>query len=133
MTLHRVRFDDLPPQPWRNGGGVTRALLTWPHADDWAVRVSVADITRDGPFSAFAVEQAGEGSVVGLAVLVAIVPPLLLGGEWSVWVYRALALLLIGCPCALVISVPASIAASLSTGARQGLLMKGGVVISRGS
>jgi Cd2+/Zn2+-exporting ATPase len=68
-------------------------------------------------------------AIVGLAVLVAIVPPLMLGGEWSVWIYRALALLLIGCPCALVISVPASIAASLSTGARQGLLMKGGVVI----
>ncbi|WP_197280852.1 MULTISPECIES: heavy metal translocating P-type ATPase [Bosea] len=68
-------------------------------------------------------------AIVALAVLVAIVPPLMLGGEWSVWIYRALALLLIGCPCALVISVPASIAASLSTGARQGLLMKGGVVI----
>lgn len=68
-------------------------------------------------------------TIVGLAVAVALVPPLLLGGEWSVWIYRALALLLIGCPCALVISVPAAIAASLSTGARQGLLMKGGVVI----
>ena len=68
-------------------------------------------------------------AIVGLAVLVAIVPPLMLGGEWAVWIYRALALLLIGCPCALVISVPASIAASLATGARQGLLMKGGVVI----
>ncbi len=67
--------------------------------------------------------------IVGLAVLVAIVPPVLLGGEWPVWIYRALTLLLIGCPCALVISVPAAIAASLSTGARQGLLMKGGVVI----
>ena len=68
-------------------------------------------------------------AIVGLAVLVALIPPLLLGAEWSVWIYRALALLLIGCPCALVISVPASIAAALSTGARQGLLMKGGVVI----
>ncbi|MCR4524461.1 heavy metal translocating P-type ATPase [Bosea sp. 47.2.35] len=68
-------------------------------------------------------------AIVGLAVLVALLPPLLLGAEWSVWIYRALALLLIGCPCALVISVPASIAAALSTGARQGLLMKGGVVI----
>lgn len=67
--------------------------------------------------------------IVGLAVLVALVPPLLLGGVWDIWIYRALALLLIGCPCALVISVPASIAAALSTGARQGLLLKGGVVI----
>lgn len=68
-------------------------------------------------------------AIVGLAVLVALVPPLLFGAEWSVWIYRALALLLIGCPCALVISVPAAIAAALSAGARQGLLMKGGVVI----
>ncbi|BCB17147.1 heavy metal translocating P-type ATPase [Bosea sp. ANAM02] len=67
--------------------------------------------------------------IVGLAVLVALVPPLAFGADWGMWIYRALALLLIGCPCALVISVPASIAASLSTGARQGLLLKGGVVI----
>ncbi|GHB08301.1 heavy metal translocating P-type ATPase [Modicisalibacter luteus] len=68
-------------------------------------------------------------AVVGTAVLVAVVPPLMFGGAWGEWVYRALALLLIGCPCALVISVPASIASSLSTGARHGLLMKGGAVI----
>jgi Cd2+/Zn2+-exporting ATPase len=68
-------------------------------------------------------------AIVGLAILVAIVPPLMLGEPWGTWVYRALALLLIGCPCALVISVPASIASSLSAGARRGLLMKGGAVI----
>ncbi|MCA0405463.1 MAG: cadmium-translocating P-type ATPase [Proteobacteria bacterium] len=68
-------------------------------------------------------------AIVGLAILVALVPPLALGGDWNTWIYRALALLLIGCPCALVISVPASIASALSTGARRGLLMKGGVVI----
>ena len=59
-----------------------------------------------------------------MAALVAVVPPLVFGGAWGEWVYRALALLLIGCPCALVISVPASITSALSTGARNGLLMK---------
>ncbi|SDE47011.1 heavy metal translocating P-type ATPase [Rhodobacter capsulatus] len=67
--------------------------------------------------------------IVGLAALVAVLPPLLTGADWGVWIYRALALLLIGCPCALVISVPAAMAAALSTGARRGLLVKGGAVI----
>jgi Zn2+/Cd2+-exporting ATPase len=67
--------------------------------------------------------------IVGLSLLVALVPPLAFGQDWDTWIYRALALLLIGCPCALVISVPASIASALSSGARRGLLMKGGTVI----
>ena len=68
-------------------------------------------------------------AITGLAVLVAIVPPLLFGQVWDTWIYRGLALLLIGCPCALVISVPASIASALSAGAKRGILMKGGSVI----
>jgi Cd2+/Zn2+-exporting ATPase len=67
--------------------------------------------------------------VVVVAALVAIIPPLLFGGLWSGWIYKGLAILLIGCPCALVISTPAAIAASLSTGARRGLLLKGGAVL----
>jgi Cd2+/Zn2+-exporting ATPase len=67
--------------------------------------------------------------VVVAAALVAVLPPLLLGGAWDEWIYKGLAILLIGCPCALVISTPAAIAASLSAGARRGLLMKGGVVL----
>lgn len=67
--------------------------------------------------------------VVVVAALVSVVPPLLLGGAWSEWVYKGLALLLIGCPCALVISTPAAIATGLSAGARRGLLLKGGAVL----
>ena len=67
--------------------------------------------------------------VMVVSALVAIVPPLVLGGVWSEWIYKGLAILLIGCPCALVISTPAAIAASLSAGARRGLLLKGGAVL----
>ncbi|WP_313605286.1 heavy metal translocating P-type ATPase [Rhizobium sp.] len=67
--------------------------------------------------------------VVLVAALVAVIPPLFAGGDWGEWVYKGLAILLIGCPCALVISTPAAIAASLSAGARRGLLMKGGAVL----
>ena len=49
--------DDVPPQPWRNGGGRTRELLAWPSAADWALRISLADIDADGPFSRFDAAQ----------------------------------------------------------------------------
>lgn len=48
-----VRVDDVPPMPWKNGGGTTRELLTRPAHADWHVRLSVADIERDGPFSPY--------------------------------------------------------------------------------
>ncbi|SOB99942.1 heavy metal translocating P-type ATPase [Rhodobacter maris] len=67
--------------------------------------------------------------VVVLAGGVAAVPPLAWGADGATWVYRGLALLLVGCPCALVISVPAAMAAALATGARQGLLIRGGAVL----
>ncbi len=53
MSFNVVRFEDVKPQPWKNGGGVTRELLAWPTPSDWLVRISVADIKKDGPFSAF--------------------------------------------------------------------------------
>lgn len=68
-------------------------------------------------------------AVVVVAALVAILPPVLSGADWNEWIYKGLAILLIGCPCALVISTPAAIAAALSAGARRGLLMKGGAVL----
>ncbi|WP_374450235.1 heavy metal translocating P-type ATPase [Stella sp.] len=68
-------------------------------------------------------------AIVLVALLVALVPPVAAGEPWEVWVYRALALLLIACPCALVISTPAAVAAGLSAGARRGLLVKGGATL----
>ncbi|MEP6824065.1 MAG: HutD family protein [Ramlibacter sp.] len=51
---NQVRLADVPPAPWRNGGGSTRELLAWPDATAWRVRLSVAEVAQDGPFSCFA-------------------------------------------------------------------------------
>ena len=53
MTWHLVSLASVAPQPWRNGGGITRELLAWPAPDAWQVRISVADVTAAGPFSTF--------------------------------------------------------------------------------
>ncbi|MCW3476383.1 heavy metal translocating P-type ATPase [Limobrevibacterium gyesilva] len=65
-------------------------------------------------------------AAVAVAALVAVAPPLFLGADWFTWIYRGLALLLVACPCALVLSTPAAIASALAVGARRGLLVKGG-------
>jgi Cd2+/Zn2+-exporting ATPase len=70
--------------------------------------------------------------VVTLAVLVAVLPPVLAGMDWSDSVYRALALLIIACPCALVISTPVSIVSGLTAASRRGILVKGGVYLENG-
>ncbi|MCK0166165.1 cation-translocating P-type ATPase [Jannaschia sp. S6380] len=67
--------------------------------------------------------------VMALAVLIALLPPLLLGAAWDYWIYNALVLLVIACPCALVISTPVSIVAALASSARSGVLIKGGAYV----
>ncbi len=70
--------------------------------------------------------------VFAIALVVAILPPLLLGGDWFSWIYKALVLLVIACPCALVISTPVTIVSGLAAAARQGILIKGGVYLEEG-
>jgi Zn2+/Cd2+-exporting ATPase len=67
--------------------------------------------------------------VMALALATVVLPPALFGGSWSEWLYRSLVLLVIACPCALVISTPVSIVAALAAAARNGVLVKGGVHI----
>jgi Cd2+/Zn2+-exporting ATPase len=70
--------------------------------------------------------------VVMVAILVAVVPPLFLGQAWMDAIYRALALLIIACPCALVISTPVTVVSGLTAAARRGILIKGGIYLEQG-
>ncbi|MCX7322660.1 MAG: heavy metal translocating P-type ATPase, partial [Hyphomicrobiales bacterium] len=117
-----------------NGDGVLRVRVTAAAADNTIARV--VRLVEEAQESKAPTERFIDRfsrvytpGVVVVAALIAVVPPLLLGGEWQGWIYKGLAILLIGCPCALVISTPAAIAASLSAGARRGLLLKGGAVL----
>ncbi|MEO3991561.1 Zn(II)/Cd(II)/Pb(II) translocating P-type ATPase ZntA [Pseudocitrobacter cyperus] len=70
-------------------------------------------------------------AIMVVALLVALVPPLAFSAPWLEWIYKGLTLLLIGCPCALVISTPAAITSGLATAARYGALIKGGAALEQ--
>ncbi|BBE71786.1 lead, cadmium, zinc and mercury-transporting ATPase [Pleomorphomonas sp. SM30] len=119
-----------------NGEGLLRVRVTAAAADNTIARVvRLVEEAQEAkaPTERFIDRFARwyTPGVVAVATAVAVLPPLVAGGDWNAWVYKGLAILLIGCPCALVISTPAAIAAGLAAGARRGLLMKGGAVLEQ--
>lgn len=117
-----------------NSDGLLRVRITRTAADNTIARiiqlVEEAQQTK-APTARFIDRFAARYTPAAMVVaaLIAIVPPLLFGAAWDVWIYRGLATLLIACPCAMVISTPAAIASGLAAGARRGLLIKGGAAL----
>lgn len=119
-----------------NGRGALEVRVTRPGRDTRLARISHlverAQAQR-APTQAFVDTFAKyyTPAVIALAVSIATVPPLIVGQPFGAWVYRALVLLVIACPCALVISTPVAIVSALAGAARRGVLIKGGVHLER--
>lgn len=117
-----------------NGDGVIEVRCTKPAGDTTLARI--IRMVREAQAQRAPSEQWVERfariytpAVMAIAALVLLVPPLFLGAAWADWLYRSLVLLVIGCPCALVISTPVSIVASMAAAARQGILVKAGLYV----
>lgn len=129
------------PRPKTSGDWVFAGSIN----NDGALRVRVGKVASDNTISRIIhlVEQAQAAKsptarfierfsryytpmVLIVATLVTVLPPITQGASWHTWAYRGLSLLLIACPCALVLSTPAAIASGLAVGTRRGLLIKGG-------
>jgi Zn2+/Cd2+-exporting ATPase len=114
-----------------NGDGVLEVRCTRPATDTTLARIvrMVGEAqSRRSPSERWveSFAQVYTPVVLAVALLLAVVPPLAFGAAWAPWVYRGLVLLVIGCPCALVISTPVSVVAALAAAARHGVLIKGG-------
>ena len=115
-----------------NGEGALEVRSARPAADTTLARIihSVEDAQASRAPSQTFVDRFARiytPLVVGTAVLLAVLPPLLGLGSWGEWFYRALVLLVVACPCALVISTPVTVVSALAGAARRGILIKGGL------
>lgn len=117
-----------------NGDGVLTVESTKPASDTTLARITrmVGEAQSKRAPSEQWVESFARyytPAVMVLALLVLLIPPLAFGAAWSDWLYRSLVLLVIACPCALVISTPVSIVAALAAAAKNGVLIKGGTYV----
>jgi Cd2+/Zn2+-exporting ATPase len=119
-----------------NGEGLLRVRVTRLVDDTTVARIvhMVEEAqTKRAPSQAFVEKFAAIYTPVVLALAAAIVllPPLLFGQPWEAWIYRGLSLLIVSCPCALVVSTPVSIVSAISNAARRGVLIKGGIYLEQ--
>lgn len=117
-----------------NGDGALTVRVTRPHHDTTLARIvrMVEDSQRRRTQSEQWVERFASyytPIMIGIAILTAVVPPLLNFGSWTDWFYRSMVILLTSCPCALVISTPVTMVSALTSAARKGLLVKGGMFL----
>jgi Cd2+/Zn2+-exporting ATPase len=117
-----------------NGRGSLEVRVTRPASDSTVARIIhlVEEAqSRKAPAQRFVdvFARVYTPIVMAIAVVIAVAPPLLSGASWGIWIYRALVMLVIACPCALVISTPVSIVSGLTAAARRGVLIKGGAYL----
>ncbi len=119
-----------------NGGGLIRAEVTGLAGDTTIAKIieMVEEAQgRRAPSQAFVDKFAAVYTpvVIALAAAIVLAPPLLAGQPWQPWIYRGLTLLVVACPCALVVSTPIAVVSAISNAARHGVLIKGGVYLEQ--
>ncbi|MBF0180495.1 MAG: heavy metal translocating P-type ATPase [Magnetococcales bacterium] len=119
-----------------NGSGVLEYRVTADFKHSTLARIidTVQEAqAKRAPMQRFVERFAGyyTPSVVGIATFIALAPPLLTGASFPSWFYNALVMLVVACPCALVISTPVTVVSGLAAGARRGILIKGGLYLEQ--